>query len=46
MARCQVSEQLVGRSVTVDLGAAMTDADAAWPASVMRKAYASLGRRE
>jgi hypothetical protein len=39
-----VSEQLVGRSVTVDLGAAMTDADAEWLAGVLRKAHASLGR--
>jgi dTDP-4-amino-4,6-dideoxygalactose transaminase len=43
-ARCRVSEQLVGRSVTVDLGAAMTDADAEWLAGVLRKAHASLGR--
>jgi dTDP-4-amino-4,6-dideoxygalactose transaminase len=41
-ARHPVSEQLAGRSVTVDLGAAMTDADVEWLAGTIRTAYRGL----
>ena len=39
-ARCLASERLVGRSVTVDLGAAMTDADVDWLIDTMRAVHA------
>ncbi|SDT80754.1 DegT/DnrJ/EryC1/StrS family aminotransferase [Actinoplanes derwentensis] len=38
-ARCQRSEQFAGRSVTVTLGATMTDADVDWLVATLRKSY-------
>jgi 8-amino-3,8-dideoxy-alpha-D-manno-octulosonate transaminase len=42
-ARCRATEQIGGRSVTIDLGAAMTDGDVDWLVDTVRKVYANLG---
>jgi len=42
-ARCRATEQIAGRSVTIDLGAAMTDADVDWLVDTVRKVHANLG---
>ncbi len=40
--RCRVSEQLIGRSVTLELGAAMTDDDVQWLPAAIGRARAAL----
>jgi dTDP-4-amino-4,6-dideoxygalactose transaminase len=40
--RCPASERIAGRSATVDLGAAMTDADVDWLVDIMRKVLGDL----
>lgn len=41
--RLRNSEQIAGRSVTIDLGARMTDVDVEWLIGVVRKAFDQLG---
>lgn len=41
-ARHPTSERIAGRSVTVDLGAAMTDTDVEWLVGAVRRAYQEL----
>jgi 8-amino-3,8-dideoxy-alpha-D-manno-octulosonate transaminase len=45
-ARCPASERIAGRSVTIDLGAAMTDADVDWLIDTVRTVHGSLGAGE